>query len=167
MNKRLLIIPFIVGVLVLQFANTKLNEYQQRIEQMQNNIETIENKANKLETEVKNNNNRINEIHTSRGIPRTLEIVATAYTYTGDNTTSGTWPEPRKTIAVDPSVIPLNSLVYVESESEMVGGLYVAEDTGRLIKNNKIDVFMSSEELANSFGIQRVKVTVLKYGGNS
>jgi len=166
MNRKLIIIPFIVGVLVLQITNAKLNEYQQRMEQMQNNIETIENKANTLETEVKNNNNRINEIHVSRGIPRTLEMIATAYTYTGDNTTSGTWPEPRKTIAVDPGVIPLGSLVYIESESDLVGGLYIAEDTGELINGHKIDIFMSSVDLANTWGVKKVKVTVLKYGGN-
>ena len=44
------------------------------------------------------------------------------------------------TIAVDPRVIPLGSLVYVENY-----GKAIAADTGGAIQGNIIDVFVNSE----------------------
>lgn len=61
-----------------------------------------------------------------------------------------------KVIAVDPSVIPLGSKVWVEGY-----GYAVAGDTGGAIKGNRIDVFMNSKDQANRFGSKRVKVRVL------
>ncbi|MEK8130960.1 stalk domain-containing protein [Paenibacillus filicis] len=70
------------------------------------------------------------------------------------------------TIAVDPSVIPLGSRVYVEGYTHdglPAGGMYaVASDTGGAIKGNKIDIFLpQSREQVKSFGIQQVKVYIL------
>lgn len=61
-----------------------------------------------------------------------------------------------KVIAVDPSVIPLGSKVWVEGY-----GYAVAGDTGGAIKGNRIDVFMNSKAQANRFGSKRVKVRVI------
>ncbi|MFS0766781.1 MULTISPECIES: ubiquitin-like domain-containing protein [Peribacillus] len=61
-----------------------------------------------------------------------------------------------KIIAVDPSVIPLGSKVYVEGY-----GYAVAADKGGAIKGNKIDVFFSSKNDAYRWGVKRVKVRVL------
>ncbi|MDG5473840.1 ubiquitin-like domain-containing protein [Jeotgalibacillus sp. ET6] len=61
-----------------------------------------------------------------------------------------------KVIAVDPSVIPLGSKVYVEGY-----GLAVAGDTGGAIKGNKIDVFIPSKEEAYRWGNRQVKITIL------
>jgi len=171
-NKRYLWISLILLFLIIQvkIGGNILNNYEQRIKSMQHTVNTLETKANVLEVEVKNNKDSINNIHiqeASRGTPRTLEVVATAYTWTGEQTTSGTWPEIRRTIAVDRNIIPLNSLVYIESNSDLVGGLYVAEDCGGSIQGYKIDVFMSSDELANRFGVQKCKVTILKQGVNN
>ena len=62
-----------------------------------------------------------------------------------------------KVIAVDPSVIPLGSKVYVEGY-----GYAVASDTGSAIKGNKIDVFVPSKSAAYQWGNKRVKIRVLK-----
>ena len=62
-----------------------------------------------------------------------------------------------KVIAVDPSVIPLGSKVYVEGY-----GYAVAGDTGGAIKGHKIDIFMASRQQALNFGRKKVKVTILK-----
>ena len=61
-------------------------------------------------------------------------------------TASGVMPEIGRTIAVDPTVIPLGSAV------EINGKEYVAEDTGSAIKGNRIDVFVESHELALDLG---------------
>ena len=62
----------------------------------------------------------------------------------------------KKVIAVDPSVIPLGSKVYVEGFGEAT-----AADTGGAIKGNRIDVFIPSEEDAMDFGVQKLTVTIL------
>ena len=61
-----------------------------------------------------------------------------------------------KVIAVDPSVIPLGSKVYVEGYGEAT-----AADTGGAIKGNRIDVFIPSEQDAINFGVKQLKVTIL------
>lgn len=61
-----------------------------------------------------------------------------------------------KVIAVDPSVIPLGSKVYVEGY-----GYATAEDTGGAIKGNKIDVFVPNRNDALQWGRKQVKVTII------
>ncbi|MFD0828811.1 LysM peptidoglycan-binding domain-containing protein [Neobacillus sp. M.A.Huq-85] len=62
----------------------------------------------------------------------------------------------QKVIAVDPTVIPLGSKVYVEGYGEAIAG-----DTGGAIKGNRIDVFIPSEHDAINFGVKHLKVTIL------
>ncbi|WP_226660095.1 G5 and 3D domain-containing protein [Pseudalkalibacillus hwajinpoensis] len=61
-----------------------------------------------------------------------------------------------KVIAVDPSVIPLGSKVFVEGY-----GTAIAADTGGAIKGNKIDVFFSSKSAAYAWGNKTVQITIL------
>ncbi|MFP3512039.1 ubiquitin-like domain-containing protein [Peribacillus sp. SIMBA_075] len=61
-----------------------------------------------------------------------------------------------KIIAVDPSVIPMGSKVYVEGY-----GYAVAADKGGAIKGNRIDVFFSSKSDAYRWGAKKVKIRVL------
>jgi uncharacterized protein YabE (DUF348 family)/3D (Asp-Asp-Asp) domain-containing protein len=61
-----------------------------------------------------------------------------------------------KVIAVDPSVIPLGSKVFVEGY-----GTAIAADTGGAIKGNKIDVFFSSKSQAYAWGNKTVQITIL------
>ncbi|MGI6512911.1 MAG: 3D domain-containing protein [Syntrophomonadales bacterium] len=100
----------------------------------------------------------------SRGlIGREMVCVATAYTHTGNRTATMTWPQERRTIAVDPSVIPLRSKVYVTCDSwPNINGIYIAEDTGGLIKGYRIDLFMNSRDQAILWGRRTVKVRILE-----
>ena len=169
MNKKLLIIPFIVGVLVLQFANTKLNEYQQRINNIQYTINTLEDKTNTLETKIEDNNDKINNIQQpSRGSGRVFEVVATAYTHMDEGCNMITYSENKvregHTIAVNPDQIPIGSIVYIKSNNEQVSGYYVAEDVGGDISTGRIDIYMEDKERAFQFGVQNVKVEIIKYG---
>lgn len=75
-------------------------------------------------------------------------------------------------IAVDPSVIPLHTCLYVtgyQSPSLPSGG-YIgeADDEGGAIKGMHVDLYMNEpENLVNNFGIQTVKVTVLGPANNT
>ena len=61
-----------------------------------------------------------------------------------------------KVIAVDPSVIPLGTKVYVEGY-----GYAIAGDTGSAIKGNKIDVFFPTKADAYRWGSKKVKIKIL------
>ncbi|MBE0340245.1 DUF348 domain-containing protein [Paenibacillus sp. 28ISP30-2] len=65
----------------------------------------------------------------------------------GTRTASGTRVTEGRTIAVDPSVIPIGWWVYIEGV-----GFRRAEDTGGAIKGHKIDVYYESLSQANQFG---------------
>lgn len=86
-----------------------------------------------------------------------MTFKATAYDPSvGDTTRMGT-PARLGVIAVDPSVIPLGSIVEVEGY-----GTFSAEDTGGAINGNIIDIFVSSYEEAINFGVRTVRVRIVQ-----
>ncbi|RJQ27492.1 MAG: DUF348 domain-containing protein [Peptococcaceae bacterium] len=87
---------------------------------------------------------------------RVLEMLATAYTYTGNNTASG--KPPRVGVAaVDTRVIPMYTRLYVEGY-----GYAVALDRGGAIKGNRIDLFYETGTEARRWGVRKVKVYILE-----
>jgi uncharacterized protein YabE (DUF348 family) len=86
---------------------------------------------------------------------RALLAESTAYTYTGRRTASGLAPAVGL-VAVDPSLIPMGSRLYVEGY-----GFARAADVGSAIKGNRIDVFLESRSQCLSWGRRTVKVYVL------
>lgn len=60
-------------------------------------------------------------------------------------------------VAVDPRVIPLNTLVFVEGY-----GFAIAADTGGAIKGNKIDLCFDRSDQVRQFGRRPVRVHILK-----
>jgi 3D (Asp-Asp-Asp) domain-containing protein len=90
-----------------------------------------------------------------------MAFQATAYSLEGI-TKCGTRAR-RGIVAVDPRVIPLRSKIRVTNAGKY-SGIYLAEDTGRLIKGNIIDVKVMSYREARLFGRQQVKVEVLRWG---
>ncbi|PFN24734.1 3D domain-containing protein [Bacillus cereus] len=99
------------------------------------------------------------------------EFYVTATAYTADPSENGYKPgetvksklghnltaNPNmKLIAVDPSVIPLGSTVYVEGY-----GTAIAGDTGSAIKGHIIDLLMPNSAQANDWGRRTVKVKIL------
>jgi 3D (Asp-Asp-Asp) domain-containing protein len=73
-------------------------------------------------------------------------VWADGLTYTETVATEG------RTIAVDPDVIELGSVVYIN------GHQYVAEDVGGAIQENRIDVFFRDHQAALEFGVQYAEV---------
>lgn len=71
--------------------------------------------------------------------------------YSNGQTASGTACTPGRTIAVDPSIIPIGTTVYID------GVPYVAEDTG--VSGYKIDIYMSSHVEALNWGVRYCTVT--------
>lgn len=100
---------------------------------------------------------------TSQEATKELTVSATAYTGQCDGCSGVTATgidlnaNPNaKVIAVDPSVIPLGSKVWVEGYGEAIAG-----DTGGAIKGNKIDVHVPDQGTALNWGRKTVTVKVL------
>lgn len=90
-------------------------------------------------------------------------MTATAYTTgydgVGTVTASGTAVHVG-TVAVDKSVIPLGTRMYIVAGGSVVYGLAVAEDTG--VKGNKIDLFYDTYEECIQFGRRTCTVYILQ-----
>lgn len=126
-------------------------------------VETVEQEesAEKAEPVAQSNEQEQSSEASSNGETKT--VTATAYTAKCDGCSGVTSTgidlnaDPnKKVIAVDPSVIPLGTEVYVEGYGKAVAG-----DTGGAIKGNKIDLHVPSKEEANSWGVQTVNVEIL------
>lgn len=92
-----------------------------------------------------------------------IDVTATAYApgvadngHWGDKTYVGTLVR-KGVVAVDPSVIPMGTKLWVEGY-----GYAVAEDQGSAIKGNRIDLAFNDRQTALDYGIQKVKVYVLE-----
>jgi len=107
-------------------------------------------------------------VYASRGggnITYKKKIVSSATAYTSHSTTAtGRRPVRNEgglsTIAVDPSVIPLGSKVYVDGY-----GYAIASDTGGAIKGNRIDVYFNSSSECDRWGRRSVNALVVAYPG--
>lgn len=123
----------------------------------------------KIDQEIQIPNLERKQIDPSLNVKSVLSADLTAYTAgyesTGKSpgdpeygvTASGKYVKEQQTIAVDPSVIPIGTKVYIEGI-----GVRVAEDTGGAIIGNRIDVYMSDLSAAIQFGYKKnIKVYVL------
>jgi 3D (Asp-Asp-Asp) domain-containing protein len=71
-------------------------------------------------------------------------------------TATGTAARAGRTVAVDPSVIPLGSRIYIEGIGERI-----AEDVGGGIKGHHIDVYLGTVPQARDFGVRRGSVSMV------
>ena len=69
-------------------------------------------------------------------------------------TATGTRATPKRTIAVDPTVIPYGSEVIINGQT------YIAEDTGGAIKGKRVDIFFDTHEEALNYGRRNVEVFI-------
>lgn len=131
------------------------------VEEAQNKVVKVGTKEKKQEVKATPTSTSSSSSTPSGGKEMTME--ATAYgpdcagcsgiSATGMNLKNGS----PKVIAVDPSVIPLGSRVWVEGYGEAIAG-----DTGGAIKGNIIDVLYPSEaQAASEWGRRTVKVKIL------
>lgn len=85
-----------------------------------------------------------------------MTVKATAYS--GDSVTSTLIMPKWGVIAVDPSVIPYGSRVYIPRFQKV----FVAEDCGGAIKGKRIDIFMNTEKEAMRWGVQEIEIYILQ-----
>lgn len=90
---------------------------------------------------------------------------ATAYTHTdaGCNTTTATGTTVRwGTVAVDPSVIPYGTRMFIVSnDGKYVYGVAVAEDCGGAIKQKRVDLYMPTASQCYAFGVRNCTIYFL------
>lgn len=90
------------------------------------------------------------------GAEYTKKFTVKAYSYCVKGTTASGTTAREGIIAVDPSVIPLGTKVYVEGY-----GFATAEDTGGNIKGNTIDVYKNTESECLNWGVRHVSIYIL------
>ena len=144
------------------------------VQAAKNKIESLKaEEAKKAEEAAKNNaanssnttssNNSSSQPSSDGKYKKTLSMEATAYSG-GTLTAMGLKPvrDPGgiSTIAVDPSVIPLGSKVYIPGY-----GYAIASDTGGVIKGNIIDLYMNSHDEFISWGRRQVTLHIVAYPG--
>jgi uncharacterized protein YabE (DUF348 family) len=83
-----------------------------------------------------------------------LSVLATAYVSGG--VTSTGWSARPGVVAVDPSVIPYGTKLYIPSI-----GVVRAEDTGGAIRGHHIDICLGSRNKANAWGAKTITVYVI------
>lgn len=111
--------------------------------------------AKKQQVAVQNNETVVGSASQNASTGRLMTVVATAYT--GDTITStGTTPK-WGTIAVDPTVIPYGTKVYIPQFDKV----FIAEDCGGAIKGNKIDIFMNDSDSVNNWGRRTIDIQIL------
>ncbi len=100
------------------------------------------------------------EAEQSRSYGRTIYVDATAYSAydpgNGSYTARGSFLR-KGIIAVDPSVIPLGTRVYIPGYGEAI-----ADDTGGAIVGNRIDIAFDSHEEAIYFGRQQLEIYIIE-----
>lgn len=94
-----------------------------------------------------------------------LTWVASAYAigcdvHPGSLTKAGTVPVPGFTIAADPRVLPLGSIVEIDGL-----GVRMVQDVGGAVRGRHLDLFVSSCREARAWGRRRVRVRVIHRGG--
>lgn len=93
-----------------------------------------------------------------------MTVRATAYTYTGNNCSTGVAPQPGY-IAVNPKVIPYGTKMYIKSpDGSIIYGYAVAADTGGFIKKHPtgVDLFMTTVSACTSFGVRNMEIYILE-----
>ena len=93
-----------------------------------------------------------------------LAFSATAYCK-GLTTSSGA-PAQTGIVAADPELLPVGSVIELDSLPPRYNGIYTVLDTGPSVQGRIVDVYMWSCYEALEFGRQPMRLTVLRLGWN-
>jgi 3D (Asp-Asp-Asp) domain-containing protein len=93
-----------------------------------------------------------------------LRFTATAYCK-GTTTASGVGVRSG-IAAADPALLPVGSVIQVDSLPDRYNGVYTIMDTGPKVQGRIIDVYMWSCHEALEFGRRPIRLTVLRLGWN-
>jgi 3D (Asp-Asp-Asp) domain-containing protein len=145
-------------------------------QQLSNNQAQISNLNVQLD-QLKQENDQLKkqlEIRKEMNSKRKLTIEVSAYTsncrgcsgktFIGYNVNNTIEYNGYRVLAADPRVIPLYSIVKIDTENESI--MAVVIDTGGAIKGNKADLLVKSYNDAIQFGRKKAVITVIKEGNN-
>jgi 3D (Asp-Asp-Asp) domain-containing protein len=154
-----------------------IKQYNENIKKDKQQLQNDQSQINGLNTQLdqlKNENDELKKKLASEreARKRKLTIEVSAYishcrgcsgkTFTGYNVNNTIEYNGYKIIAADPNVIPLYSIVKIDTENESIYAIVI--DTGGAIKGNKIDLLVSSYNEAIEFGRKKAVITVIKEG---
>ena len=145
----------------------RIEEENQRLEMMISQytllVHSLNNENEKLKTQIVESDSSevVEETKTYLGDFTITYYCTENYSHVcggGGTTASGTQVTPYQTAAVDTSVIPFGTKLYIEGV-----GYRIAEDRGGAVKGNKIDLAVTTHEEALNLGIDRnVKVYIVE-----
>ena len=122
----------------------------------ENIITKVKNKIIKKGTKEKKKTESKKKSTSKNSLGKKITVSATAYS--GDGiTATGTVPR-WGTIAVDPTIIPYGTKVYIPQFDKY----FIAEDCGGGIRGNKIDIFMNSESQCNNWGKRSIDIYIVE-----
>ena len=110
---------------------------------------------------------RLATLHETSALPlpgSRLAFTATAYCK-GIVTASGV-PAQNGVAAADPELLPVGSVIEIDSLPQKYNGIYTVMDTGPSIQGRQVDVYMWNCNEALTFGRKPVRLTVLRLGWN-
>jgi 3D (Asp-Asp-Asp) domain-containing protein len=93
-----------------------------------------------------------------------LAFSATAYCR-GETTASGVAARTG-VAAADPELLPVGSVVQVDSLGSRYNGIYTVMDTGPSIQGREVDIYMWNCDEAVEFGRRPIRLVVLRLGWN-
>jgi len=93
-----------------------------------------------------------------------LRFTATAYCK-GDTTASGVAVR-RGIAAADPDLLPVGSVIDIQTRDPRYDGIYTIMDTGPKVQGRHVDLYMWSCHEALKFGKRSLQLTVLRLGWN-
>lgn len=93
-----------------------------------------------------------------------MEFTATAYCK-GQTTASGVGVRTG-VAAADPALLPVGSVVRLETPNPRYSGVWTVMDTGPAVRGRTVDLYLWSCKEALVFGRRPVKLTVLRLGWN-
>ncbi|OSB11579.1 SH3 domain-containing protein [Paraclostridium bifermentans] len=147
---------WVCGDYILTESQAKEQEQNQAKQQNNDTVKEVKSASTVSDATTNESSNSQAETSSNNNNGTSMSIEATAYA--GDTITStGTTPK-WGTIAVDPTVIPYGTKVYIP-KFDMV---FTAEDCGSAIKGKRIDIFMNSEAECVKFGRQNMEIKILK-----
>jgi 3D (Asp-Asp-Asp) domain-containing protein len=91
-----------------------------------------------------------------------LQFSATAYCK-GETTASGVGVRTG-IAAADPAILPVGSVVRLETPNPRYSGVWTVMDTGPAVRGRKVDLYLWSCKEALQFGHRKIRLTVLRLG---
>jgi 3D (Asp-Asp-Asp) domain-containing protein len=91
-----------------------------------------------------------------------LQFQATAYCK-GETTASGVGVRTG-IAAADPAILPVGSVVRLETPNARYSGVWTVMDTGPAVRGRSVDLYLWSCKEALQFGRRKVRLTVLRLG---